>query len=73
MKHGDIGSLTASETVLLDFTDDERTNCSNRMNSEVHRSISEIFTSKQMLQNASVDGFLASFNGKVTKNYGQKF
>lgn len=58
VKHGDIGSLTASETVLLVVTDDEETNCSNRMNSEVHRSILEIFTSTEVLQNASVDGFL---------------
>lgn len=58
VKHGDIGSLTHSETVLLVFIGDEEANCNNRMNSEVHRSILEIFTSKQVLPNASVDGFL---------------
>lgn len=58
VKHGDIGSVTASETVLLIFIDDEEPNSSNRVNSEVHRSILDIFTSKQMLQKPSVDSFL---------------
>lgn len=58
VKHGDIGSLTASETVLLVFIKGEEANSSSKMNSELHRSNLKMYKFKQMLQKISVGGFL---------------
>lgn len=71
MKHGDIGSVTASEAGLLIFIDDEA-NCSNRKISEVHRSILDASTCGKKKASKCFSGWRFRFTGNVIKNYGQK-